>query len=54
MSRAWYPVAPPLPSPTGDVVVASHIEGLFEAAQRVRPGGTILLEDGVYPMSARS
>ena len=51
MSRAWYPAAPPLPSPTGDVVVASHVEGLFEAARRVRPGGTILLENGVYPMT---
>ena len=49
MSRAWYPVAPPLPSPTGDVVVASHVEGLFEAARRVRPGGTICWKTASTP-----
>ena len=32
----------------------ADVDGLFEAARRVRPGGTILLADGVYPMTRRS
>jgi hypothetical protein len=49
--RAWYPKAPPLPTPAGEVLEASDVNGLFEAARRVRPGGTIMLADGVYPMT---
>lgn len=46
--RSWYPEAPSLPAPTGDVVEAADANALIEAARRVRPGGTILLVDGVY------
>ena len=41
-------MAPPLPAPTGDVVEVADPTALFAAARRVRPGGTILLADGVY------
>ncbi len=49
--RSWYPKAPPLPVPTGEIIGVSDVTGLFEAARRVRPGGTILLADGLYPMT---
>lgn len=49
--RPWYPRARPLPPPTGEVLEANDPETLTRAAARVRPGGTILLADGVYPMT---
>ena len=49
--KAWYPKAPPLGSPTGEVIKVATADALFAAARRVRPGGTILLADGVYPMT---
>jgi lysophospholipase L1-like esterase len=48
--QPWFPVAPPLPPPTGQVIRAGTIEEIHEAARRVKPGGTILLADGVYPV----
>ncbi len=47
-SRPWFPQAPPLPPPAGEVIRAANIEELHAATQRVAPGGTILLADGVY------
>jgi len=49
--RVWYPKAPPLPTPAGEVINVANAEALFAAVRRVRPGGTILLADGVYPMT---
>jgi hypothetical protein len=49
-SRPWYPKAPPLPEPEGEVIRVSDVEGLREALDRVGEGGTILLADGSYPI----
>ncbi len=46
----WFPQAPALPQPTGDVIRVSTVEDLFQAAEEVEPGGTILLADGHYMM----
>jgi len=47
---AWVPEAPPLGAPAGAVIRVATVEGLFDAAEKVRPGGTILLADGLYRM----
>ena len=49
--KVWYPKAPPLGSPAGEVIKVATADALLAAARRVRPGGTILLADGVYPMT---
>jgi hypothetical protein len=43
--RPWFPQAPPLPPATGEVIRVSTVDELFAAAQRVQPGGTLLLAD---------
>ncbi len=47
---SWLPKAPPLAAPGGEAIRVDSVEGLFAAAEKVRPGGTILLADGHYPM----
>ncbi len=47
----WFPKAPPLPPPTGQIIRVSTVAQLFKAAEEIRPGGTILLEDGRYRMT---
>jgi hypothetical protein len=47
---AWFPKAPPLPKPQGQVIRVESVEQLFQAAGDVKPGGTILLADGHYMM----
>src|SRR5439155_9784082 len=37
--RPWYPQAPPLAPPAGEVIHAHTVDELFAAAARVRPGG---------------
>jgi hypothetical protein len=49
-SQPWYPKAPPLPPATGQVLRVRTVEELFRAADQVRPGGTILVADGLYAM----
>jgi hypothetical protein len=49
--RPWFPKAPPLPPPAGEVIRVRDIEQLHTAARRVKAGGTILLADGVYPVT---
>ena len=49
--RPWFPQAPPLPPPTGEVIRVGDVDELHAAARRVKPGGTILLADGVYPVT---
>lgn len=51
--QPWFPKAPPLPQPTGEVIRVRTPQELYEAAARVKPGGTILLADGLYRLSRR-
>jgi hypothetical protein len=44
----WLPKAPLLSPPKGQVIDVRSVEELFAAAEKVKPGGTILLEDGHY------
>jgi CubicO group peptidase (beta-lactamase class C family) len=44
----WFPKAPPLPAPQGQVIRAATVDELFPAVERISPGGTILLADGHY------
>ncbi len=46
--RPWYPVAPALAEPVGEVIRVEDVEGLFKAVERVSAGGTIVLAEGVY------
>jgi len=48
--QSWFPKASQLPSPDGDVVRVANVDQLFDAVERVKPGGTILLADGHYMM----
>ena len=48
--KAWYPKPTPLGPPSGEVIRVASVDAFFSAARRVRPGGTILLADGVYAM----
>ena len=45
---SWLSPAPQLPPPTGQVIRVSTVEELFQAASAIRPGGTILVDDGHY------
>ncbi len=49
-SRPWFPKAPPLPAPRGEVIRAANPDELYRAVERVHPGGTILLADGFYAL----
>lgn len=51
--KPWFPKAPPLPPPMGEVIRVSTVDELFAAVARVRPGGTILVADGLYAMPRR-
>jgi len=44
----WFPKAPPLPPPRGEVIRVATVDDLLAAVERVGPGGTILLADGHY------
>ena len=48
--QSWFPKAPPLPPPRGEVIRVSSVEELFRAVESVKPGGTILIADGHYIM----
>lgn len=45
---AWFPQAPPLPPPRGEVLHVATVPELFQAVEQVGAGGTILLADGDY------
>lgn len=45
---SWFPTAPPLPIPRGEVIRVTTAEELLAAVDRLGPGGTILLADGHY------
>ena len=46
----WFPKAPPLPPPRGEVIRVATVDELLAAVDRVGPGGTILLADGHYQL----
>jgi hypothetical protein len=47
---SWLPSAPQLPPPEGEVLYVRNVDELFAAAEKVKPGGTILLADGHYKL----
>jgi hypothetical protein len=44
----WFPKAPPLPQPRGEVIRVADADELLAAVDRVGRAGTILLADGQY------
>lgn len=46
--RDWFPKAPSLEKPSGDVIRVDSSDALYVAADNVRPGGTILVAPGRY------
>ncbi|MDP7289459.1 MAG: GDSL-type esterase/lipase family protein [Phycisphaerae bacterium] len=51
--QAWWPKAPKLPAPKGQVIKVSSVRQLFDATKNVRPGGTIVMAPGRYNISRR-
>lgn len=49
-TQEWFPKAPALSPPQGDVVEVSTVERLIEAVEQARPGQTILVAEGHYLM----
>ncbi len=49
--QSWFPKAPPLPKPSGQIIEVSSVQGLVKAVDEIKPGGTILLADGHYMMT---
>ncbi len=49
-SETWFPKAPPLPKPAGQVLKAASVDELVKAVAQVKPGGTILVAPGRYDM----
>lgn len=47
---SWFPKAPPLPPPQGEVLRVATPDELLAAVDRVGPGGTIFLADGHYKL----
>lgn len=45
--QPWFPKAERMPSPSGDVIRVADARGLTAAVRKVKPGGTILLDDGI-------
>jgi len=48
--QTWFPQAPALPSPQGNVIEVSTVEDLMKAIEEAEPGRTILVADGHYLM----
>ena len=49
-NKSWFPKAPPLPKPTGQVIKVNDVDRLYQGAKDIQPGGTILLADGHYKL----
>ncbi|MDV6034079.1 MAG: hypothetical protein F9B45_29095 [Phycisphaera sp. RhM] len=49
-NATWFPKTPGLPQPVGKTILTTSVEELFQAAEEVQPGGTILVADGHYMM----
>jgi len=50
LAQPWLPKAPPLPAPPANALRVANPRQLREALAAARPGQTILLADGLYPM----
>ena len=50
LSQSWYPKAPALPEPEGEVIRAATVNELYAAVAAVESGGTVLVADGHYAM----
>jgi hypothetical protein len=50
-AKPWFPIAPRLPNPIGQVIKVANTDELFKAVEQVKPGGTILVADGFYRLS---
>ncbi len=48
--QPWFPKAPPLPKPKGQVIEVANVPELIKALNEVQVGGTIYLADGRYMM----
>jgi hypothetical protein len=48
--QSWFPKAPQLPTPDGELIRVTNVDQLFNAVECVKPGGTILIADGHYMM----
>ena len=51
LDQAWFPKAPPLPKPTGQIIKAKTVREIYNAARSLQEGGTILVADGHYLMT---
>ena len=51
--ESWWPKAPALAAPKGQVIKVASAGELFDAAGKVRPGGTISVAAGHYRLSRR-
>ncbi len=49
-SQNWFPQAPALPPPQGNIVEVSTVDELMKAVEEAQPGWTILVADGHYLM----
>jgi hypothetical protein len=46
----WFPLAPELSTPYGDIIQVTNVDELFKAVDNAKKGITILLADGFYDM----
>ena len=51
--QPWFPKAPPLEKPAGEVIRVGTVAELFQAVRDVKPGGSVLLTDGHYQLPRR-
>ncbi|HZP84886.1 MAG TPA: right-handed parallel beta-helix repeat-containing protein, partial [Chthonomonadaceae bacterium] len=49
--QPWFPKAPPLPLAGKEMVRVTNVPELLRAVEQVKPGGTILLADGLYKLA---
>jgi len=47
---SWFPKAPPLAPPTGEIINAATVDELTIAVERIAEGGTILIDEGQYKL----
>ncbi|MHC4521683.1 MAG: outer membrane protein assembly factor BamB family protein, partial [Planctomycetota bacterium] len=48
--QEWFPVAPPLGPPQGEIITVSNVQGLINAIEDAEASQTILVADGHYLM----
>ena len=46
----WFPKAPPLAPPKGEVIIVSTVDELFRAVVNIGSGGTVLISKGQYKL----